>query len=76
MYLAKYSKKLHPNNVCMVRVKNKLAGFYGRLPGYTMLDMTMNRELLDRKQKLCEEALDVVDKLEPGLSSTKGKDGL
>ena len=30
-YLSKYSKKLHSNHVLNVSIKNKLAGFYGKL---------------------------------------------
>ena len=30
-YLTKYSKKLHSNHVLNVSIKNKLAGFYGKL---------------------------------------------
>lgn len=72
MFLAKYGKMMHPNNMCLVRIKNSLAGFYGRLPGYQMLDMTVNQNLLERKNIVCQETLKVIEILEPHISTTKG----
>ena len=73
-YLTKYGKKLHPNHVLNISVKYKLAGFYGKHKGYTLADAKKsgNRKHIDRKLELLKECVEVIDKLEPGLSSFKG----
>ncbi len=78
LYLTNYGKLLHPNNFCLLKVKIKLAKFYGRLPAGNMMGQTLSlieyvRISLDRKHKLCDESLKVLDKLQPGLSNLKGK---
>ena len=72
MYLKKYGNFLDPNHPLMARIKVKLAGFYGRCPGYTMMDMSYNRNIPDRKKQVCQEALEALEKLQPGLSTTRG----
>ena len=72
MYLKKYGNFLDANHPLMVRIKVKLAGFYGRCPGYTMMDMSYNRNIPDRKKQVCQEALEALEKLQPGLSTTRG----
>ena len=71
-YLRKYGCILHPNNVLMVRIKSKLSGLYGRCPGYDMMEMTYNRAILNRKLQICQETLVVLNKLQPGLSRSRG----
>ena len=73
-FLSKYSKKLHPNHLFNISIKTKLAGFYGKLSGYTMQDAQYSgvRDHIDRKLKLCKESLEVLEKISPGLSSVKG----
>ena len=58
----------------MIRIKNSLTGFYGRLPGYTMNDMAVNPTLLDRKMELINDCISIIEKIEPGISSMKGKE--
>ena len=71
-YLKRYGKKLHPSHLCLTRVKNSLACFYGRLQGYQMNDMAFNPNLLERKRQLCEECINAISNIEPGISSMKG----
>ncbi len=71
LFLSKYGRILHPDHVIMVQIKHKLSGFYGRLPGYSMLDMQMNPALLERKLKLGEESMKCIEKLQPGLGTIK-----
>ena len=73
-FLSKYSKKLHPNHLFNISIKTKLAGFYGKLSGYTMQDAQYSgvRDHIDRKLELCKESLEVLEKILPGLSSVKG----
>ena len=73
-FLTKYSKKLHPNHTLNISIKTKLAGFYGKLSGYTLLDAQYSgvRDHIDRKLELCKESLEVLEKISPGLSSVKG----
>ena len=72
-FLTKYAKKLHPDHVLMVKVKSKMAGFYGKVPGYTMVELSQNKELIEKKLKLCQDAMKVLEKIEPGYGSLKGK---
>ena len=71
-YLKEFENILHPTNMCMIRIKNSLAGFYGRCPGYLVPNLMENRKLLERKEKLTLEVLDILEKIEPGLSASKG----
>ena len=71
MYLKKYACILHPDHMLMVRIKSKLAGLYGRCPGYDMMEMTYNRAILDRKLQICRQALQVLERLQPGLSRAR-----
>ena len=72
-FLIEYGRKLHPENLIMIRIKHSLCGFYGRYPGFTMNDMAMNPKLLERKIDLINECLETINKIEPGISSMKGK---
>ena len=71
-FLTKYAKKLHPDHVLMVKVKSKMAGFYRKVPGYTMAELSQNKELIEKKLKLCQDAMKVLEKIEPGYGSLKG----
>lgn len=71
-YLTDHLNILHPTNLSMLRIKNSLVGFYGRTPGFEMQKLAMNPTLLDRKEALAREVLDVLDLIEPGLSAAKG----
>ena len=71
-YLKKYGCVLPSNHPLMVRIKVKLSGFYGRCPGYTMMDMNYNRMIPERKKQVCQEALEGLEQLEPGLRTIRG----
>ena len=72
-WLTEYGKKLHPENLTMIRIKHSLCGFYGRFPGFTMNDLAINPKLMGRKVELITECLESINKVEPGISSVKGK---
>ena len=71
-YLKLYGILLHPNNLCLVRIKYTLVGFYGRSAGYHTQNLILKPHLLDRKLQLAQEVLEVLEKTEPGISSSKG----
>jgi len=56
----------------MVKVKSKMAGFYGKVPGYAMAELSQNKDLIEKKLKLCQDAMKVLEKIEPGYGSLKG----
>ena len=51
-------------------VKYSLAGYYGRLPGFQMHEMTP--EVISRKRQVCEEALAVISKIDHEIGVRKG----
>ena len=71
-YVCQYESVLHPHHICLVRIKYSLVGFYGRMPGYRWPQMAANPKLLERKLALGNEVLSVLEKTEPGISSSKG----
>ena len=62
----------YTDNLCLIRIKYTLIGFYGRVTGYRVPDLVANPALLERKLELAEQILTVLDKIEPGISSSKG----
>ena len=66
----KYAGKLHKNHGVLTELKQYLISGMGRLPGYEMDDLKES----DHRQKvlLCQEALDVLDIVEPGMSLGRG----
>jgi len=66
----KYSGKLHKNHGVLTELKQYLISGMGRLPGYEMEDLKES----DHKQKiiLCQEVLDVLEIVEPGLTLGRG----
>lgn len=68
-YIRNVSLVLGPNHYLLLEAKQRLAG---------VLRDTINREprptkkLMKRKMELCEEILNVLNKLCPGISRTKG----
>eukprot|EP00092_Neocalanus_flemingeri_P021681 GFUD01023519.1.p1 GENE.GFUD01023519.1~~GFUD01023519.1.p1 ORF type:complete len:518 (-),score=116.80 GFUD01023519.1:53-1606(-) len=68
--VTKYAGKLHKNHGVLTELKQYLISGMGRLPGYEMEDLKES----DHKQKilLCQEVLEVLDKVEPGLSLGRG----
>ena len=71
-YLTDYNSILHPNNMCNMRIKNSLVGFYGRSAGYEVPVLMGNPKLLERKIVLAKNVLEVIGKIETGISSVKG----
>lgn len=71
-FLHKYATTLHPSNLLLMRIKQNLASFYGRLEGYQMHDLAFNPKLLERKIAITQECLDVIEKIETDISSIKG----
>jgi hypothetical protein len=51
-------------------VKYSLAGYYGRLPGFQMHEMTP--EVISRKRQICQETLNVIEKIDLGIGVRKG----
>lgn len=70
-FLSNFSQILHVNHLTNVAVKSKLVGFYGKEPGYTLGEMS--KEMLQKKLKYGQDCLEVLKKIQPGLSSAKGK---
>ena len=70
-FIKKYSGTLlHPNHMFLTNLKYSLSGFYGRLEGYQMQEM--DEASLSRKKHICEEVLDVLNKVDSKLSPRKG----
>ncbi len=69
-FLQDNSSILHPNNLLMVRVRYRLCGMYGRQPGYQVSDLSP--VLVERKLRLCEQVLHVLDRIDPGVSVKRG----
>ena len=59
------------DNLCLVRIKYNLIGYYGRMKGYSFPDLITKPKLLDRKIELGQEILSVLNKIEPEISSSK-----
>ena len=70
-FIKKYSGTLlHPNHMFLTNLKYSLSGFYGRLEGYQMQEL--DEASLLRKKHICEEALNVLNKVDSKLSPRKG----
>ena len=70
-YIKKYSGTLlHPNHMFLTNLKYSLSGFYGRLEGYQMQEL--NEASLLRKKHICEEVLNVLNKVDSKSSPRKG----
>ena len=70
-FIKKYSGTLlHPSHMFLTNLKYSLSGFYGRLEGYQMQEL--NEASLLRKKHICEEVLNVLNKVDSKLSPRKG----
>jgi len=69
-FLQDYSRSLHPNHMLFLKVKSKLMS----LPEFNMenLEWSKNHGKMEQKVKILRENLAVIDKVQPGLSTTKG----
>jgi len=63
---------LHPNHMFFCLVKYSLSGYYGRLPGFRMEEMTP--DVVKRKRQICLETLEVIEKIDLGIGIRKGLD--
>jgi len=70
-FIKKSVTKVDPRNLLVVRLKYNLIGLYGREPGYTSEEMT--EATWNRKKLLCEEILETLKVLEPGLTVRKAR---
>ena len=61
---------LHPNHMFFCLVKYSLSGYYGLLPGFEMHEM--KPEVINRKRQICQETLDVIEKIDQGIGVRKG----
>ena len=68
--LCKYSAILHPHHTVLVDIKMKLAQILGNFAPYQL--MTMSIPLKERKIQLCQELLEVISKVDPGFTKTRG----
>lgn len=69
-FLFKYGEILHPTNSFSLRVKFSLVQLYGNTESFEYNDMPL--ELLERKIYLCNELLEIADKIDPGYSRFRG----
>jgi hypothetical protein len=79
--LKKHSgKTLHPNHFILLEIIKVLSQLYRvGLDGSEGLDGNGNQvstEVLQRKRELCKQFLEVLDKIDPGLSRNRGKKGV
>ena len=87
-FIKKSLTKLDPRNLLIVRLKYNLIGLYGREPGfnsevghkgikYNKLSKEIIQEMTEatwmRKKQLCEEILETLKVLEPGLTTRKAR---
>lgn len=70
-FLTKYRNVFHKNHYLCICAKHSLCQLYGRTEGYLIQELPI--ELLRRKEEYCRELLEVVDKIEPGMSRLRGK---
>ena len=66
----KYSSLLHPNNTILVDIKMKLAQILGNFAPFQL--MKMSRPVKERKIQLCQEMLEIISKVDPGFTKTRG----
>jgi len=70
-FLTDTEKKICGSNMLLIRLKYNLLALYGRLPGYTQQEMRESD--WKRKIELCEQILEVLKVLEPGMTVRKGR---
>eukprot|EP00092_Neocalanus_flemingeri_P005018 GFUD01005395.1.p1 GENE.GFUD01005395.1~~GFUD01005395.1.p1 ORF type:complete len:523 (+),score=168.51 GFUD01005395.1:74-1570(+) len=70
-FIKKSLSKLDSRNLLIVRLKYNLIGLYGREQGFTSEEMT--ETTWQRKKQICEEILETLKVLEPGLTVRKAR---
>lgn len=68
-FIEKYQKSLHPNHFILMNVRHNLNELYGRVPGFTMEELTEKH--LERMIQICEEILNVTSLVEPGFTRSR-----
>ena len=68
--LHQFSSLLHPHHYQIIEIKEKLAQILGNFAPYSLLSMP--RHLKERKRQLCQDVLDVIGKVDPGFTKTRG----
>ncbi|XP_023349079.1 uncharacterized protein LOC111717856 [Eurytemora carolleeae] len=69
-FLEKYKTVLHKNHAFILEVEKQLSVAYGSFPGFQI--ETLSDKRLARKICYCSHLLDILDILEPGISTQKG----
>jgi len=62
---------LHPNHCLLVNVKKNLFGLYGTAPGLQLQQLSPVQ--IGRKIQLAEQHVEVMEKIDPGLTAWKGQ---
>jgi len=62
---------LHPNHCLLINVKKNLFGLYGTAPGLQLQQLSPVQ--IGRKIQLAEEYVEVMEKIDPGLTAWKGQ---
>lgn len=70
-FLIKYRNVFHMNHYLCLCAKHSLCQLYGRTDGYLIHELSL--ELLQRKEKYCRDLLNVVNKIDPGISRLRGE---
>lgn len=68
--LHQFSTMLHPHHYQVIEIKEKLAQILGNFAPYTL--HSMPRHLKERKRQLCQDVLDVIARVDPGFTKTRG----
>ena len=64
-------KILHPNHCLLLGVKKNLFSLYGSAPGLQLQQLTPTQ--IVRKIQLADEYVEVMEKIDPGLTAWKGQ---
>lgn len=71
MFIAKYSRVLHPNHYLLIEMKQKMAAIIRHM-GEMNSEFSKSVKLLERKIELCKEIVPLLSILQPGISRLKG----
>lgn len=71
IFIAKYSRVLHPNHYLLIEMKQKLAAIIRHM-GEMNSEFTKSVKLLNRKIELCKEIVPLLSILQPGISRLRG----
>lgn len=71
IFIAKYSRVLHPNHYLLIEMKQKLAAIIRHM-GEMNSEFSKSVKLLNRKIELCKEIVPLLSILQPGISRLRG----